>query len=217
MDAGRADGWDVLVKRSSTLSLLQPDGETMVIRAKTGDREGTRRTRSVLSCAGHVPAAARQWRSCKSGSSRVHPVSLQRTSKSSPHGQKESVEERGKAASARLRFRSLLTVPRQPPHRLSFHKTNFKVNKAPRTRPLQPLYHRSGVFFLPPPASSEPLHLHELPRAGFTGQVPEQSTRKLAGPQAKGEEESFTKAFRLWFYMIGTAEQHPSSGLTFHL
>lgn len=78
-----------------------------MLQAKTEDREGIRRTRAVLSCAGHVAAAARRWRNCKSGSSRVHPVSLQRTSKSSPHGQKESAEERGKAASARPRFRSL--------------------------------------------------------------------------------------------------------------
>lgn len=144
------------------------------------------------------------------------------------HMGKRRVRRRGGRLPARGRGSDpSLTAPRQPPHRLSFHKTNFKVNKAPGTRPLQPLYHRSGVFFLPPPLptttstslcpSPEPSRLHELPGAGFTGQVPEQSAEELAGPQARGEEESFTKAFRLWFYMIGTAEQHPSSGLTFHL
>lgn len=77
------------------------------------------------------------------------------------HMGKRRVRRRGGRLPARGRGSDpSLTAPRQPPHRLSFHKTNFKVNKAPGTRPLQPLYHRSGVFFLPPPP---PHHHHHLP------------------------------------------------------
>lgn len=159
---------------------------------KDGEHEGTRSPRSIT------------WRQCGDGelASQVRaeftPYLQRGRAKSSPHGQEESAEERGTAASARPRFRSLPTAPRQPPRCLSFHKTNFKVNKAPGTGPLQPLYHPSGVFsFLPPPSRPEPLLFDSIyascPERDLQGRCLSKAQESWRGPRREGKRKASQK------------------------
>lgn len=76
----------------------------------------------------------------------------------------------------------------------------------------------------PPTPSARPQVL--LPSHGVYTSCPEldlqgrclsKAQQSWLGPRRKGQRRSFPKAFRLRFYTIGTAGQHPSSGLTFHL
>lgn len=112
------------------------------------------------------------------------------------------MEERGTAASARPRFRSLPTAPRQPPRCLSFHKTNFKVNKAPGTGPLQPLYHPSGVFsFLPPPSRPEPLLVDSIyascPERDLQGRCLSKKRRRAGGAPGERGRGKLPKSLQL--------------------
>lgn len=183
------------------LSFLQEDG------GKKGQFGQKARSKRALGCAAHVPAAAGRRRSCK----------VQVRAEFSPYLCEEeqiiptwAEGERGGAGNGCQRP---VQIPPGSP-RTARHpaRQTSKPTRRPRARPVQPLGRRPrGFFCLPPP----------FPELDLQGRCLSKARQSRLGPRREGKRRISPKKnkppFRLRFYMIGTAEQHPSSGLTFHL